>query len=146
MRRGHRARVLWAAALVAAVAACGRTEINPAAAPPADAAAPDGAGPDAGWPDASAADASPVDAAPPPPVGCADLRPLAARGLLTSRRTRQVLFTGDRRRLILRAAPQDAPNGKSTDLLLVTLPGGEITTLATDVTGAEWLGGERRIL
>ena len=150
-----RVRALGVALLV--TTACGRTSLWEAskhldAALPHPDAANESVGP-------AAADATPGrevrDAAPEirqdaesfpdsmAPVGCAALTPLAG-GILTPRHAKQVLFASDRSAVVLRVAGETA--GAGDDVLVVRLPGGDVTTLISDVMDMEWLDGRSRIL
>jgi len=97
-------------------------------------------------PDVSGGTAGP-DADTPPdsttPVGCAALTPLAG-GLLTPRHAKQVLFANDRSTVVLRVSGDTT--GSNDDVLVVRLPGGDLTTLISGVTGMEWLDGRSHIL
>jgi hypothetical protein len=153
--RGRRIGVL-VGVLGAMTAGCGRTQLSPwattagdggalrdgaaggegASEPPGDGAAPDGAAPDGALPDGGG-DPSTL------PLTCGALRALAGRGSLTTRHARQAMFTANGRALMLRVAGQAS---SADELLRVGLPGGEISTVATGVTGAEWLGSSGRVL
>jgi Tol biopolymer transport system component len=121
--------------------ACGRTSLFKAR-KHLDAALP--------RPDVSSASVGP-DAATPPDstalVGCAALTPLAG-GLLTPRHAKQVLFANDRSTVVLRVAGDSAGDsaGSEDDVLVVRLPGGDLTTLISGATDMEWLDGRSRIL
>jgi len=104
---------------------------------------------DASLADLPARDAPPADLVAPPadlavhqpdlaPFSCASLRPLVDKGVLTTRHAKAVLFAPDGKSLLLRVSAGDAAD--SDEALLVSLPGGEQRTLATDIREAEWLG------
>lgn len=110
---------------------------------------------DAGEPgilDASTAlapDSAGIEARPPSIdgrslVSCASLGTLAARGVLTPRHAKQVLFAKDRSAVVLRVAGSDA--GAGDEVLVVHLPGGEITYLAAGAVGFDWIAGQSRVL
>jgi hypothetical protein len=83
--------------------------------------------------------ARPAPVLPPPAVACADLRRLES-GVLTSRRLRDVLFTADRSSVVLRVWQQSSFDLRDpSDLLLVSFPAGEVSTLAVSIRTAEWL-------
>jgi len=97
---------------------------------------------------ADAADApGPIDAADTSDgpavvqVPCGALRALAAKGPFTDRHARDLLFSPDRRLLIVQAA-----GGPPDDLLLVQLPEGVPQMLLSGVRSAEWLGGSGQVL
>ena len=97
---------------------------------------------------ADAADApGPIDAADASDgpavlqVPCGALRALAAKGPFTDRHARDVLFSPDRRLLIVQAA-----GGPPDDLLLVPLPEGVPQMLLAGVRSAEWLGRSGHVL
>jgi hypothetical protein len=97
---------------------------------------------------ADAADApGPIDAADTSDgpavvqVPCGALRALAAKGPFTDRHARNLLFSPDRRLLIVQAA-----GGPPDDLLLVPLPEGVPQMLLAGVRSAEWLGRSGQVL
>ncbi|HEY5448292.1 MAG TPA: hypothetical protein VIQ54_06045 [Polyangia bacterium] len=75
------------------------------------------------------------------PVPCGALRALAAKGPFTDRHARNLLFSPDRRLLIVQAA-----GGPPDDLLLVPLPEGVPQMLLAGVRSAEWLGRSGQVL
>jgi len=75
-----------------------------------------------------------------PPVPCGALRALTAKGPFTSRHARNLLFSADRRLLVVQAA------GPPDDLLLVALPEGVPQMLLAGVKNAEWLGRSGMVL
>jgi hypothetical protein len=93
-----------------------------------------------------ASDAS--DRPAPPQVPCAVLRVLSSLGPFTTYHARQVLFSRDRRFLVLRAFAEYLPSGAPAldDLLLVPLPLGHPETLVNGVMDVEWLGNSERLL
>jgi hypothetical protein len=98
--------------------------------------------------DANVADTTVPDLQRPQPLPCSAVRPLAAGGPLTARRTQQALFSRDGRALVL-VATSDTPIPGSPspgDLLIVTLPGGAVTTRENDVRSAAWLGNSDEVL
>jgi hypothetical protein len=78
------------------------------------------------------------------PQGCSALAALASRGVLTPRHANQVLFAKDRSSLVLRVSGRDA--GTGDDVMLVRLPGGETSQLATGAAGIDWIDDGRRVL
>src|SRR6266545_3210218 len=81
-----------------------------------------------------------------PSVSCESVRALAARGVLTSRRSRQVLFT--RGGVVLRVAGEVAFDGGfiPDDVVFVRLPDGAITTLVRGASAVEALGASAEML
>jgi hypothetical protein len=79
------------------------------------------------------------------PSACSALQPLAARGVITSRRTKKVLFTHERSAVVL-LAKNEADGGVGDDVLLVRLPSGDVASLAGGIAVTEWLGGESALL
>lgn len=97
----------------------------------------------------AAADGARPEVRPPQPdtnlpQGCAALAPLANRGFLTPGHAKQVLFAKDRSSLILRVSGSDA--GTGDDVMLVRLPGGETSLLATGVAEIDWIDDGKRVL
>jgi hypothetical protein len=133
-------------ALTLVALGCGRTQLSPWGTPfdggatgdtaadlsPADGpAASDGPSGDAG-------DAGPIA------FSCAALAGVAVKGPLTTRHTRQALFTADGSTLLLRVAGEGGAT--SDDLLIVSLPSGSVGTAVQGITSAEWLGATGRVL
>lgn len=101
-------------------------------------------GPDASRPRDSASGAD-VAEAPPAPFACSALAPLAAKGPLVPRATNSVLFTADRSAVVLQI--KGTTGSAADDVVLVRLPTGDITPLASRVYSTEWLApGESLLL
>ncbi len=95
----------------------------------------------------STSDTSRPDTRPPdstPSVACAALTSLASHGVLTSRHARQVLFAKDRSAVVLRVAGRDA--GTEDEVLVVRLPGGEISSLGIGAIDIGWIDDGARLL
>jgi hypothetical protein len=94
-----------------------------------------------------AADA--VDAGTVQPLPCGALRTLSSVGPFTPHHAKRVLFSPDRRLLVLQANPP-APDGgtpaPTDDLLLVRLPIGPLELLMSGLRGVEWLGTSGNLL
>jgi hypothetical protein len=72
------------------------------------------------------------------PFSCASLKALVAKGALSPLHAKQVLFAPDGKSILLLVG--SSSGGSDYDALLVSLPGGELRTLATQVSSAVWLG------
>jgi hypothetical protein len=92
--------------------------------------------------DAPPAEVLPADAGMPvpdtAPFSCASLRSLVAKGPLSPLHAKQMLFAPDGKSLLLLVGSSFGTG--DYDALLVSLPGGEQRTLATQVSSAAWLG------
>jgi len=71
-------------------------------------------------------------------AGCTALGGLAARGVLTPRHAKQVLFAKDRSTVVLRVAGMDG--GIGDDVLVVRLLAGEISSLGAGAVDMSWIG------
>ncbi len=90
-----------------------------------------------------------VDAGTVQPVPCAALRALSSLGPFTDYHARRVLFSSDRRQIVLQASPPTQDGGApapADDVFLVTLPIGPIAPVIYGVRDVEWLGNSGDLL
>lgn len=107
---------------------------------PDAAADPRDAGADRAMADTAGPEVAPADG-PAGMVACGALAPLAARGVLTALRSRQVVFARDRSFVALRVRGDEMDAGSGPDWLVrVGLPSGKIETLSRAGGTAEALG------
>ena len=80
---------------------------------------------------------------------CAALRALSSLGPFTDYHARRVLFSSDRRLIVLQASPPTPDGGApapADDVFLVTLPIGPIAPVIYGVRDVEWLGNSGDLL